>query len=153
MLPSFLGLQGLSKKDRSCCLIPRDNLRENLLQMIGKRQFVLASFADVHQTRKQIQSAGCFSDSGMTIKLLYLRARWALENWICWILQLDCNSARLLVNAVENVARYALVSCVTRQNQKSAKAMVNETLHCLKVNALHGIFGECNRAWELHVIG
>src|ERR1700676_500506 len=152
MLPRAFGFQGFSKKNRSGSLIPRVHLRESLLQMIGKRHIVLASLGYVHQTRKQIQTAGCFSDSCMTIKLLYFRARWALEKWICRVLQLDRNSGRLLVNAVDNIPRHAPVTRMTRQNQKSAKTMVNETLHCLKVNALHGIFGECNRAWELHVI-
>src|SRR5258708_33391211 len=88
----------------------------------------------------------------MTIKLLHFLPLRSLEEWSCGIVQLDCNSGRLLINAVHNVARYIPVSCVARQNHESAEAMVNETSHSLEINALHGICGERNRARKLHVI-
>src|SRR5216683_4492800 len=133
MLPRILGFQGFGKKNRGGCIISRDHLGESFLKMFGKCHFVLARFAHVHQIRKQIQTAGCLSHTGMTIKLLRFLLPRSWEKWSCGIIQLDRNSWCLLINAVHNVARYIPVSCVARQNHESTKPVVDETLHSLEI--------------------
>ena len=39
-----------------------------------------------------------------------------------------------------------------RQHHEAAEVIVNETLHSLEINALHGIRGERNRACSSYVI-